>query len=268
MQYRLIASDLDGTMFGDDLTPPKANVDSIQRAMDAGVKVVIATGRPPSSTQMVANKLGIVGEDQYLICFNGAAIARASDGAVLESTFLPDDAAEKIMAVAHRFDTSVIAYINGVAHSRRETEDTYQYGQRVKRPVVIDESFDQKWHTNYHKVVILDDPSVLSQIEAEVLALVGDQVDYIYSTPTLLEFICKGVSKGNALLQLAKNLSLAQAELVAVGDYYNDVSMIEAAGLGVAIQGAPMDIQNLAQYVTERSAAEGAISEVIEKFIL
>ena len=86
------------------------------------------------------------------------------------------------------------------------------------------------------------------------------------SKPFFLEFTEVGVDKGTSLHHLIQKLGIQQSEVIAMGDSYNDVAMIEFAGLGVAMGNAPDDIKALANYVTDTNMNDG-VAKVVEKFV-
>ncbi len=93
-------------------------------------------------------------------------------------------------------------------------------------------------------------------------------MDVSYSSNRYIEFNQKGVNKGSGLLTLAKLLGIRQEETIAIGDNFNDLSMILAAGLGVGVQNTVEDMKPLCDVITEATNNEGAVAEVIERYIL
>ena len=111
------------------------------------------------------------------------------------------------------------------------------------------------------------DYGYLRQIEEDLKDITGD-MDVSYSSNRYIEFNQKGVNKGSGLLTLAKLLGIRQEETIAIGDNFNDLSMILAAGLGVGVQNTVEDMKPLCDVITEATNNEGAVAEVIERYIL
>jgi Cof subfamily protein (haloacid dehalogenase superfamily) len=105
------------------------------------------------------------------------------------------------------------------------------------------------------------------RLRTEMLALLDDRVNCHTSQPHLMEFVDAGASKGLALAAVGMAYGIKREEMIAVGDGYNDVSMLEYAGLGVAMGNAPEEIKALCQYTTLSNDEDG-VAAVIEKYIL
>ena len=112
-----------------------------------------------------------------------------------------------------------------------------------------------------------EDQDYLHKIAAEVSDITGE-ADVSYSSNRYLEFNRKGVNKGAGLLKLAETLGVDQKDTIAIGDNFNDLAMIQAAGLGIGVANSVAGIRPDCQYITEHDNNHDAISEVIEKFIL
>lgn len=268
MGYKLIACDLDGTMFGNDFQPHENNIRLIRAAVENGTVFAIASGRPCVSVLKVAKLLGLDRKNQHIICFNGASVAEADTGREIYGIPLSDGHAHHVIATAKAIGISLIAYINGEAFSYREDSEVMAYHARVGAYVTIDENLETRQSGCFNKVLLRGKPEALKKAEARLSGWAEGKTSIVYSDLTMLEFFNINASKGNALLYLAEKLGINREETLAIGDYYNDISMLEAAGLGVAIKDAPEAVIRASGYITERTAQEGAVSEVLEKFVL
>lgn len=110
------------------------------------------------------------------------------------------------------------------------------------------------------------DYSYLKKIENDIKDISGG-IDVSYSANRYIEFNCKDVNKGAGLLSLANLLGVKREETIAIGDNFNDLSMIRMAGLGVGVQNAVEDMKPLCDYITKATNNESAVAEVIKKFI-
>ena len=111
------------------------------------------------------------------------------------------------------------------------------------------------------------DMDYLKKIEKEIHPILKGKVNASFSSNRYLELNAVGIDKGYGLRWLARYLNISSEEVIAIGDNYNDVEMIEEAGLGVCVQCATADIQALSDYVTTANYDQGAVKEVIDKFI-
>ena len=117
------------------------------------------------------------------------------------------------------------------------------------------------------KFLMLDDGDYLAMVEPKVKAVLGKNFSVYRSEPYFLEILPKGVDKAQSLARLLESLNLKKEEMIACGDGYNDLSMIEFAGLGVAMENAVLPVRNAADYITLSNNEDG-IAHVVEKFML
>lgn len=111
------------------------------------------------------------------------------------------------------------------------------------------------------------DPAYLQRIAGEI-ADITQKIDVSYSSNRYIEFNHQGVNKGQGLLALAKRLGVRPEETIAIGDNFNDLSMIQTAGLGIGVQNAAEGIRPYCDFITAATNNEHAVAEVIERFIL
>ena len=107
----------------------------------------------------------------------------------------------------------------------------------------------------------------LKKIEEELKDITGN-MDVSFSSNRYIEFNSKGVTKGAGLRFVAEMLGIKREETIAIGDNFNDLSMIQEAGLGVGVQNTIQGMRQYCDYITEATNDEGGVGEVIEKFIL
>ena len=117
------------------------------------------------------------------------------------------------------------------------------------------------------KFIMLDDGDYLATVEGKVKAALGKNFSVYRSEPFFLEILPKGIDKAQSLDQLLHALGMDREEMIACGDGYNDLSMIQFAGLGVAMANAVLPVRNAADYVTLSNNDDG-VAQVVEKFLL
>ena len=129
------------------------------------------------------------------------------------------------------------------------------------------ENFDQYVDFPVVKFMLLDDGDYLALVEPKVKAALGRDYSVYRSEPHFLEVLPKGIDKAASLEWLLTRLNMTKDEMIACGDGYNDLSMIQYAGLGVAMENAVLPVKNAADYVTLSNNDDG-VAHVIEKFML
>lgn len=260
-RYRLLATDLDGTLFGHDLVVSERTRAALARWVAAGGIHVIATGRMFRATRPIAEALGVTSP---LICYQGAWIRCPSTLAdTWHRTMDPALAREAIQALEDAgFGVQLFRddelYVTHVGPAQRE----YMALSRITPHEVAswDEVFAQGAPTKI--VAIAPEAEVVAQVAA-LRARFGDRLFVTQSQPTFLEVAHAEVNKGAALARLAASLGVPMAEVVAVGDGQNDVDMIRAAGLGVAMGNGHPELRAAADRVTA-SLADDGVAVLIE----
>ena len=109
--------------------------------------------------------------------------------------------------------------------------------------------------------------NIFKSKEIKEIKIFDNKVDYYLTQNQFLEFNNLGVNKGEALKWLCNYLNIDIKETIAIGDSYNDESMLKEAGLGACVKSANDDIKNISKYVCEKDFFEGSVKEVIEKFV-
>ena len=268
--YKIIVCDLDETLLNDDGTVCERNIKAVQKARAQGVKFVPATGRGYYSFGHTLASLGLLDEEnEYIITYNGGMIMENKGNKVLHLEGISFELAEELFARGLQYDVCIHIYTKDDVYAYRLNQGEIDYlAGRMK----VKEFFGSNIHflTGQEIIKVLyvnTDYAYLNKIEND-LKDITQNVEVSYSANRYLEFNLKGVNKGAGLLSLAKLLGIKPEETIAIGDNFNDASMIQAAGLGVGVQNAAKDIKPLCDYITEATNNEGAVAEVIEKFIL
>ncbi|MCM0582054.1 HAD family phosphatase [Weissella diestrammenae] len=276
MTYKMLVSDLDETLLNDDGSINPDNIKTIKQAISQGFKFVPNTGRSFKSVQALLETLGLKDQaQQYVISYNGGAIVENKGNRVIATRAMTFDLAQKIFSAGIKINSAIDVHIYTVdqlfIYNISETDQAYMAERHVPYQLVdtTDLSF-LKSEAPIMKVIFEHpDQAVRDVIMTEVSDTVGaENVVATYSSNRYVEFNPKGVDKGSASLQLGELLGIQQSEIMAVGDNANDKSMIDAAGLGVAVQNAIEPIKSVAQLITKKSNNEGAIAEILQQFVL
>lgn len=268
-RYRLLVTDVDGTLVPESKVVPPGVIDAVHRAQARGIKVCLATGRPWQATQPFVDA---VGADSPVIIYNGGLVYDFAADRVLARTALPQAVARAVLPVLRRFpDTSPLLFLRGQVYAERMTPLTKLYEHR-DRPLVIEETpsfqalLDGSPDEDPLKMLIVGDPSDLRAMD-EALGALPVAVNRVFSQKDYLEILPVGNDKGRALPVLAAALGVPVGETVAVGDAHNDLAMIRAAGLGVAVETSPPDVIAAAAWTCPPPEQEG-LRVVIDRLFL
>lgn len=264
--YKLLFIDLDGTLLRDDKTISQKDINAIHRARQAGVRVMIATGRPTIGSDKALATIGYETGD-LLISNNGASIFRLPDYEIvdLKQIHMRDhrliDKFLKSQGLEHySFDTT--ACLSERFHEFTEWEKQAN-GIEIK---LVDFS-QMEENRQLLKIMAFGQPQ---EIDSAILAVPGrisQNYAVIRSADILLEFLHPLATKGNAVKTVADMLNVQREEIICIGDSGNDLDMIEYAGLGIAMGNAKPDLIVAADAITN-SNEESGIAMAINKFIL
>ena len=265
MRIQLLATDLDGTLMGASKVIPPRTYQALHKAMDAGCWVSLATGRAFTTASYFARELGI---NAPLICYQGALIQDLRDGTVVYQATLPLKVARRVAAFAQARRLSIQIYL----------EDHQAYTDRAKP--IVDTLLDKSgrdlievgdlvaWLDRPpYKFLIEERPEAMLDLVRDMESEFADCVHVTQSLDHLVEITALGASKGQALAYLAAHLGVAQEATMAMGDHDNDASMIEWAGLGVAVGNASPAAKAVADVIAPPLEEEGA-AWAIERYVL
>lgn len=272
MGKKILFLDLDGTLLDDDKNITARNRAALEKALARGHRVVIATGRPLSSGRFQSERLGLTSPGCYLIACNGGIVFDAYRKEVVYERVLPIETALKLIRVCDAHGIHVQTYgENGVLiepHNEDAAMEYYCTTGQIGYQVV--ESFDTALIHCPPKVLAVDlnNYAALEALVADLRAQFSDTVDCFFSSRYYVEMVPKGINKGNAIRQMCQRLGVDIADSIAVGDSENDLPMIEAAGLGVAMANGSEQVKAAAGYITTRDNNHDGVAEVVEKFML
>lgn len=271
MKYELIVSDFDGTLAGYDRIVSKENAAAIAEFIDAGGIFTIGSGRSYSSLCKLLVGMGLADKKLELICLNGSVIKSYPDGKLLKN--YPIDKKDLI-------ETALECERRGLYYHLYDSEGLY-----VADDSEISESYRDYTGTPFTIVGKLSD--FISQTDKKITKLLivteaektlplidefnglfgrGDSV-FFSSNPIFAEMCSRKAGKGHALEFLADYRNVDISKTVAIGDQYNDLPMIERAGLSVAVGNAVDALKAAADYVAP-DCSDSAVAHVIRKFCL
>lgn len=274
-QIRLLALDADGT-----LVDPSGSIQpqvqrAVARAREAGVHVVICTGRRYRTTRPLIDELDLTGP---VILHNGVLVKDAQSGQTTADRFLPQELFAPAMEMLRRVSPPLVyvdRYFDDVDLFAEPFDRCHDFQEEylAANPEVV-EIVDSVSDAPNDAVVMLsvmaDGPQLLGlqrDIEAEFGASV--QTNLIMNKNYrghILEVTRGGTSKWTTLCQQAKELGIAQDEIAAIGDDTNDTEMIANAGIGIAMDNAVDEVKAVANWITESNDRDG-VARAIERLL-
>jgi len=260
----MVVADIDGTLLTSDrrITPGVAA--AVRAAQARGVRVCLATGRIWLSAEPYVRRLGA---DPPAILYNGGLVYDFATGAVLRR--VPLDAAQARAALEILRGIPEVQphlYVDDRVFTSRANELTERYRRKDGLPVEEVGDLVAFLSREPMKILIIGARADLERAAAQ-LARLPLPIHTVFSEETYLEVLPPGSSKGAALAFVAERLGIPLGDVIAVGDNLNDLEMLQAAGLGVAMGNAPEALRARASYVAPANDQEG-LRAVIERFVL
>ena len=265
MKYKLLASDLDGTLLNDKSEITERTKTAILKAIQAGVLFITATGRAMSGVEHIN---ALFDRDLPFITLNGAIVCMGKSRKVLVNKYLGNALAKEVFDLGASLGIPVVVWAGKKLCVSRECEETRFYRDIAKTETRIIKEIDElKDEGGVSKVLWIDSPGNISRYHRELGARYSGRLNCYPSRPIFLEFFSTEADKGIALAEIGKIYNIDRSEMIAVGDNFNDVSMLEYAGLGVAMENSESEIKAVCRHVTLSNNEDG-VAAVIEKFIL
>ncbi len=264
--YKILVLDLDDTLLKDDLSISLENIQAMKKAKDLGVLILLCSGRSDDSMYTYIDQLNIFDDHEYFISYNGAKIDRIKGETIFHKE-IQQPLLKELVRYGDKNKVSVQLYYEKKMLVREINEDIKAYRALTKsEPFVCADLENQQCTT---KVLFNSkDRDVLQKMKEEIEKKYNDVVHVFFSKPNYLEVLHKEANKGLAVKYLAEKLNIHRDEIIAVGDSFNDLFMIEYAGMGVAVVNGREEVKAKANYVTKKDNNHHAICEVIETFIL
>ena len=264
MKYKLIAADMDGTLLNDDSVMTERTKSAVKAAVEAGVLFVASSGRPLLALDNINS---LFDKDLPFIVFNGASVVMGKSKKILFSYSLQFDYVRQIYNFGLKLNVPVIMWINERLWVSRGCEKVREYQKISGAEINIISDINDFKNDSVSKMLWIDTPDNIRRYQRDMDEHFNGRVNCQPSQPKFLEFVNAEASKGNALCEIGKIYGIDRSEMIAVGDSYNDLSMLEYAGFGIAMQNAPDDIKDVCKYVTLSNNDDG-VAAVIDKFIL
>lgn len=265
---KLIALDLDGTLLTSDKKISERNLAALKAAQAKGVKVVLTTGRPLKAMDFFLHELGTDGrEDEYTITFNGGLVQR-NTGEILDKTVFSYDDVARIYEETDKLHIPLDAICEGLVYQIQSDQDSLyaQFNPALTfEPVDFSDLSSQQ---TYNKCVTAYAKEPLDAAIEQISPELFERYEIFKSREMLLEWSPKNVHKANGLEKLIAHLGIERSQVMACGDEANDLSMIEWAGLGVAMQNAVAIVKEAANVVTPMTNDEDAVAWAIEEYVL
>lgn len=267
---KILFTDLDGTLLKNDKTISKRNREAISSMVAAGHYIVPTTGRSVPGAMAVVGKTGFDDLFRYLIAYNGAVVYDMKEDRVIENKTMPYEDVAYLFGEAEKCGLHIQTYTWEYVLAKKDTRELRYYVDRTTtKPLVTEDIFSVlKEEPNKVLLVDIDHHERLVKFRDDHAKWALEHATTMFSCPQYLEYCPLNSDKGEGLRFIRNYLGVDKQNTYAVGDEQNDISMIHAAGTGIAMKNGVEETKAAADYVTEQDNEHDAIAEIIEKFIL
>ena len=288
--YKFIAIDIDGTLLNSAGELTEYTIDTIKQVTEKGIKVVLTSGRVTDSVRGIASKLNA---DKHVICDNGATIVDLENNQIVFSNYIEKNTIVKLVEfcltnnvyymvftnkeiIVKDLQHMALAFYKQRHHLRDEATGVSQikfagleYIKKVKDPftrIVICDQDRAIYNSiinmlkNFDDIALLASPHISNKIikdgDSEIL------LSYSYA-----EILAKDTNKWTAIKNLTNKLGIKTEEIMAIGDNFNDIEMIQNAGLGIAMNNGSPVAKEVASVIAPSNNDDG-VAKVMEQYIL
>ena len=266
-EYKVIALDLDGTLTNSRKEVSPRNKEAIRKAVEKGVHVVLASGRPLPGVAHVAKDVGLFDIGGYMLAYNGSQVVDCLTGISLIHETLPEKYYPEICRSYRDFGINLMTYTETGVISENREQYTELESRISKIPLTVVPDLLSAIGQPVCKFLAAGSYDNLRTYQDYLKEIFGDKVNAFFSESYFLEIVPPGIEKAASLEKLLKIFGCTREELIACGDSMNDTTMVSFAGLGVAMENAQPHLKSRADYITDTNDNDG-VAEVIEKFIL
>lgn len=268
MAKKVLVLDLDGTLTNSEKKITPKTKKALMEMQEKGHTVVLASGRPTPGITPLAKELELEKNGGYILSFNGGQITNCKTGKIVYQKTLPPEVVPKLFDLADKLDIGLLSYERDSIITGMHYDEYIDIEKKINRlPVKQMENITDYIDFPLNKCLGTADPEVAAQAEKEYEKMFGKTLCISRSEPFFIEITPMGIDKAASLERFCKLTGNKRENLIACGDGFNDVSMIEYAGLGVAMANAQAAVKEVADYVTASNDEDG-VAKVIYKFIL
>lgn len=277
MAIKVIIMDIDGTLVNDEKVITPLTKETLLKAQDKGVRLVLASGRPTSGLLKLAEELDMENHHGLFVCFNGSKVVDCQSHETLYNHVISVEDSKAILEhlknfkARPMFDKDEYMYVNDVFDNtityKGKSFNVMQYESRGNNYILC-EKRDLAAFVDFeiNKILTFGDPDYLQAHYKEMMEPFKDRLNCMFTSDFYFEFTAKGVDKAKALDSVLIPMGYKKEEMMAFGDAQNDKSMVEYVGLGVAMGNASDELKAVANEITDTNNNDG-IAKAIMKHI-
>lgn len=265
--YKLIAMDLDGTLNNDEKRITEKTLAALLEAQKKGIRLALASARPSPGLYKERDILQMSENGGILMSYNGGRIVEAGTGKVLYETAMDMETARSVLRFLETLPVTPILD-DGVQFYVTDPEGYKVRYECWNNRMECTQVEDLAAFLTFAPVKILMSvqPDQLPTVQEKIASFLPESLTVVQTAPFYLEVIPKTINKGQGIRDICKVLGLDTGEVIAFGDAANDIPMLLAAGMGVAMGNAQQPVKDAADFVTLSNNEDG-IAVALQRFL-
>lgn len=269
MKYKLLVLDVDGTLVNNAREISKRTLAALLKVQQMGIRIVLASGRPTYGLLPLVKTLELGNYGGFIVSYNGCQIINAQNGEILFERRINPEMLPYLEKKARKNGFALFTYQDDTLITDKPENEFIQKEAKLNDLIIIDEDeFSTAIDFAPCKCVLVsDDEEALIGLEGHWKKRLNGTLDVFRSEPYFLEVVPPGIDKANTLGVLLELLAVKREEVIAIGDGVCDVTMLQLAGLGVAMGHSQDSVRVCADYVTTSNEEDG-VAQAVEKLIL
>ena len=269
MKYKLLVLDVDGTLLNDEREISKRTLAALLKVQQMGVRIVLASGRPTYGLMPLAKTLELGNYGGFVLSYNGCQIIKAQNGEILFERRINPEMLPYLEKKARKNGFAIFTYHDDTLITDSPDNEYIKNEALLNNLKIIreDEFSTAIDFAPCKCMLVSDNEKALIGLEQHWEKRLAGTLDAFRSEPYFLEVVPCGVNKANTLGALLEHLGVTREEVIAVGDGVCDVTMLQLAGMGVAMGHSQDSVKVCADYVTASNEEDG-VALAVEKLIL
>ena len=269
MKYKLLVLDVDGTLLNDEREISKRTLAALLKVQQMGVRIVLASGRPTYGLMPLAKTLELGNYGGFVLSYNGCQIIKAQNGEILFERRINPEMLPYLEKKARKNGFAIFTYHDDTLITDSPDNEYIKNEALLNNLKIIrEDEFSTAIDFAPCKCMLVSDKEkALIGLEQHWEKRLAGTLDTFRSEPYFLEVVPCGVNKANTLGALLEHLGVTREEVIAVGDGVCDVTMLQLAGMGVAMGHSQDSVKVCADYVTASNEEDG-VALAVEKLIL
>lgn len=266
MEEKVLVLDIDGTLTNSRKEISEATKKAIRGVLERGHRVILASGRPTCGMRRYEEELELERYGGYLLSFNGGRIVDCLTGNIIYQRTLPLSIVPGLYRFAGEHGCGLITYFGERIISAFQPDEYVELEAKINgMEIKVVENFREYVDFDINKCLLTASPEKAPKLERALAEKYGDMVSVYRSEPFFIEIMPKNVDKAASLDKMLQSIGLSRENAICCGDGFNDISMIQYAGVGVAMGNAQPQVKEAADVVADTNDNDGLV-EIVKKY--